>query len=238
MPEIQLHLERPRADAPSSLRPRGDGYACSYALSGAPGATLLQAVRVEVAYTRGGRTLVSYSGSYLEYFLLDASGQTQLDTHDLSLARDGWDRAAMRRLLTRHGFSAGGEESRLRCVKTFLLGLGAVEGAAAHSGPPERAFGFLAAGPAQVEACVTVSSADGSAQATLLPKSPCPFGYRPQGHGEFLEPPAWRAREVFDYSYTTRSGHLDEGGGYAPCLGPLAPCPAPEPELPGGLRDQ
>ena len=90
LPEIQLHLERPRASAPSSLRARGDGYSCSYALSGPPGATLLQVVRVEVAYTRDERTLVSYSGSYLEYFLLDAEGRTQLDTHDLSLRRDGW----------------------------------------------------------------------------------------------------------------------------------------------------
>lgn len=188
-------------------------------------------VRVEVAYTRDERTLVSYSGSYLEYFLLDAEGRTQLDTHDLSLRRDGWDRAGMRRLLARHGFSVGAGESRLRCVKTFLLGLGAVEGAATHSGPPERAFGFLAAGPAPVEAQVTVSSADGLTQTALLPKSPCPFGYRPQGRGEFLEAAAWRAREVFDYRYATRTGHLDEGGGYAPCL-------APEHELPGGLRDQ
>ena len=209
-------MPRPQLAPSSGGDLRADGYSRTYLLGGPARATLLQEVTTEISFSRGGRPLVVYRGAYLEYFQLDAAGETQADLHDLCLARDGWDRAAMRRLLHRHGFSAGREESRLRCLKTFRLGLGEVSGARAHSGQAERAFGFLAAGQSPIEAVVRVSSVDGSGEATILPKSPCPFGYRPEGQGRFLAPPAWQAREVFDYSYTTRTGRCDDGGGYAP----------------------
>tara|TARA_R110002072_G_scaffold36834_1_gene108118 strand:+ start:621 stop:1337 length:717 start_codon:yes stop_codon:yes gene_type:complete len=229
--QIQLELEQPALiDEVSSPAALDKGlYRRVYALRGPPGETLLQQVTVEIELERGGQVLVGYRGRYLEYFQLDAQGRAQPDTHDLVLRRDGWDPTAVRRLLRHHGLDKGSShESHLRATKTFRLGLGQVEDAPVHASPepgsPGAAFGFLAEGPAPLEAAVWVSSVDGSGERKLVPESPCPFGYAPAGSGRFLSPQGWVARERFSYRYTTRSGRL-EAEGYQPMS--LAPFAAP-----------
>lgn len=229
--QIQLELEQPvlTAEVSSAAELDKGRYRRVYAFRGPPGATLLQQVTVEIELERGGQVLVGYRGRYLEYFGLDAEGRAQLDTHDLVLRRDGWDPASVRRLLRRHGLDKGSShESRLRATKSFRLGLGEVEQAPVHASPetgaPGGPFGFLAEGPAPLEAAVWVSSVDGSGERELVPESPCPFGYRPAGRGRFLSSRGWVTRERFSYRYTTRTGRL-EVEGYQPSS--LAPFEAP-----------
>ena len=229
--QIQLELEQPvLTDEVASPAGLDKGlYRRVYAFCGPPGAILLQQVTVEIELERGGQVLIGYRGRYLEFFQLDALGQAQPDTHDLVLRRDGWDPPAVRRLLRRHGLEKGSShESHLRATKTFRLGLGEVEDALVHvasePGSPGAGFGFLAEGPAPLEAAVWVSSVDGSGERKLVPDSPCPFGYQPQGRGRFLTATGWVAQERFSYRYTTRSGRL-EAEGYQPMS--LAPFAAP-----------
>lgn len=217
--QIQLELERPqlRREASSPAELDKGRYRLVYGFQGPPRGVLLQQVTVEIELERGGQVLVGYRGRYLEYFQLDDEGRAQPDTHDLVLRRDGWDPAAVRRLLRRHGLHKGSShESRLRATKTFRLGLGEIEGAAVHAAPgPGQAgagFGFLAEGPAPLEAAVWVSSVDGTGELELLPQSACPFGYRPAGAGRFLCEQGWVARERFAYRYTTRTGRLAAEG--------------------------
>lgn len=227
--QIQLELEQPLLtdEATSAAELDKGRYTQIYTFRGPPGATLLQQVTVEIEVERGGQVLVGYRGRYLEYFALDDEGRAQPDTHDLVLRRDGWDPAAVRRLLRRHGLDKGSSsESRLRASKTFRLGLGEVEEAPVHTAPTGAGgpFGFLAEGPASVEAGVWVSSVDGSGQRQLTPRSPCPFGYLPAGRGRYLSEEGWLARERFSYRFTTRTGRL-EAEGYQPAR--LAPFAAP-----------
>jgi hypothetical protein len=227
--QIQLELERPLlTDEAISSTELGRGrYRQVYALTGPPGGTLLQQVTVEIEVERGGQVLVGYCGRYLEYFRLDAEGRALPDTHDLVLRRDGWDPAAVRRLLNRYGLNKGSShESRLRATKTFRLGLGEVEDAPVHANPgpgkPGGPFGFLAEGPAPLEAMVWVSSLDGTGERELLPESPCPFGYQPAGRGRFLGTEGWIARERFEYRTTTRTGRLCAEGYQRSSLAPFA----------------
>lgn len=217
--QTQLELPRPRllrADTCAGSLARGH-YIQVYGLSGPPGAVLLQQVTTEITLSRGTQALVAYRGDYLEYFQLDEGGEALDDEHDVSLRRDGWDRAAVRRLLHRHGLRAGsGQESQLRYSKTFRLGVGSVEDAAVHVSREGRSFGFLAEGPRPIKAVIEVASIDGSGFRSLVPSSPCPQGYTPSGSGRFVSAQGWVAHEVFSYRYTTRTGTFDDEGGYRP----------------------
>jgi hypothetical protein len=215
-------LRDPDAD-PIKASGRSDGYRLDYLLEGPPGAVAIQRVETRIEYLAGERVVLRYEGAYAEWFRW--GGDPHTDVHGFGLREDGWTPGDLRRLARELKFNLPLWQSgstRIRCEKTFSLGLGRVAGERNLLSPSAAGgFGYLAAGP-QGPPRATLALDLGEPEPLRLGGA-TPGGQPPVGEGTFTEAEGWHVRESFEHVLATRSNAFDPGGGYEPCHFPEAP---------------
>jgi len=215
-------------DGAPDVRRAPTGYRLRYAFAGPAGGGALQRVETRVRYLTGDRVLVEYTGAYWEYFRFAVDGtlgrlddgEPQVDVHAFDVRDDGWTPGPIRRYLARRGLAPAlwsDGPTRVECRKTFLLGLGAVDGEEPVArGEDGGEFGFLASGPSPAAARLVLTGPRGERE-TVEPGSALPLRRsRAAGIGRFVAAVGWRAVETFEHALAGRTGRLDDGGGYAP----------------------
>ena len=189
-----LTVETPRLVEEAA---RGAGYRLVYALTGEPGAALLQRVETRVrALDATGSVTLEYEGAYEELVRLNEAGQAQ-DVHAFHVRRDGWGREALAALLRAAapaGCPAPAPVARVELEKRFLLGLCAR--GPAHSG-------VLAGASAEL-----VIRGPGWERALPAPAAPAPGA----GQATWAGPPVWAAWERFGWGAASATGRLVRAG--------------------------